>query len=466
MLENHLYEDLEPGQSIRFTRVCTLDDFYVFARASGNLNPLHLAGEDGDGDGRPEAFAPSIWLASLISAALGNRLPGPGTRYLAQDLVFHGQAQAGDALGVEVTVREKRPEREVVFDTRVTRGAELLVSGTARVEAPLRKIRFDPAHVPELILERHCHTDRLLAAAHGLAPLPTAVVAPGSEAALSGALDAAHEGLIAPVLVGDPDRIRAASGGTDPEGVEIVAAGDPAEAAARAVELVREGRAQAIMKGDLHTDTLLHPIVTARALRGPRRLSHIYAMDVPGLSRPLLVSDAAINIAPNLEVKVDIVQNAIDLARALGIVEPRVGVLSAVETVNPAIPSTIDAAVLSKMAERGQITGGLVDGPLAMDNAIDLEAARSKHIESMVAGRADVLIAPNLEAANMLAKELTFAAHAEAGGLVLGAKVPVMLTSRAESARARLLSAAMAVLYVHWRETGESAVREEAAAPA
>ena len=455
--ENQLYDDLEPGQEACLTRVCTLDDFYVFARASGNLNPLHLAEEDGDGDGRPEAIAPSIWLGSLISAVLGNRLPGPGTRYLAQDFTFHDYAKAGDELSVCVRVAEKRGAGVVALDTRVMRGDETLVTGTATVRAPDRKVRFDPSHVPGLILERHRHLDRLLDAARGLAPLPTAVVAPESGAALAGALDAAREGLITPILIGDPDAIRAAAGGADLSGIEIVEARDHDAAASRAVELAREGRARAIMKGDLHTDTLLHPVVTARALRGARRLSHVYAMDVPGLEKPLLVSDAAINIAPDLEVKVDIVQNAIDLARALGIAEPRVGVLSAVETVNPQIPSTIDAAVLSKMADRGQITGGYVDGPLAMDNAIDLEAARSKHITSMVAGRADVLIAPNLEAANMLAKELTFAAHAEAGGVVVGARVPVMLTSRAESARARLLSAAIAVLHAHWSETGESA---------
>ena len=457
--ENHLYDELEPGQEACLTRVCTLDDFYVFARASGNMNPLHLAEEDGDGDGRREALAPSIWLGSLISAVLGNRLPGPGTHYLSQSFAFEGHAEAGDELSVCVRVSEKRGDGIVAFETRVTRGEEVLVTGDATVRAPERKVRFDPAHVPGLILERHKHFDALLEAVSPLPALPTAVVAPESEAALAGALAAHRDGLIEPVLIGDPAKIRAAAGGSDISALSLIEEPDHGRAAARAVALVNDGHAGAIMKGDLHTDVLLRPVLSKEeGLRGERRLSHVFLMDVPGLDKPLMVTDAAINIAPGLEEKVDIVQNAIDLARAIGCTEPRVGVLSAIETVNPQIQSTIDAAVLSKMAERGQITGGYVDGPLAMDNAIDLEAARTKHITSMVAGRADVLVAPNLESANMLAKELTFAAHAEAGGLVLGARVPIMLTSRADDVRARLVSAALAVLHVHWTGTGRSAV--------
>jgi phosphate butyryltransferase len=247
--------------------------------------------------------------------------------------------------------------------------------------------------------------------------------------------------------------------GASLDGLELIDASGAAAASEKAVQLALQGAVQAIMKGKLHTDELLKPIVRRDGgLRGVRRISHVFVMDVPGLPELLLVTDAAINIAPTLEEKVDIVQNAIFLAQALGYAQPKVGVLSAVEVVNPAMPSTLDAAILSKMAERGQITGGIVDGPLAMDNALSLKAARTKGITSLVAGRANVLMVPNIEAGNMLAKELAFVAHAEGPGLVVGAKVPIMLTSRADDDSTRLASCAVAVLEAHFRRTGTSAV--------
>jgi phosphate butyryltransferase len=271
------------------------------------------------------------------------------------------------------------------------------------------------------------------------------------------------EGLIAPILVGPEAAIRAAAAqiGWDLAGAVIEPVADAHDAPARAVALVHEGRAEAVMKGNIHSDEVLrHVTKSDGGLRAGRRVSHAFVLDIPGHEGLMIISDAAINILPDLTTKADIVQNAIDLARAIGIEQPRVGILSAVETINPAIPSTIDAAALAKMAERGQIKGGLVDGPLAMDNAVDLEAARTKGIHSTVAGRADVLIAPNLEAGNMLAKQLVFLSQADTGGLVLGAKVPVMLTSRADDEHARLMSAAFAVLYGYWRRTGRSRLQE------
>jgi len=236
--------------------------------------------------------------------------------------------------------------------------------------------------------------------------------------------------------------------GASLDGLEIVAAADAISAARQAVALIHAGRAQALMKGHLHTDDLLRAVLDkANGLRTGRRLTHVFVMDVPGLSHPLLLTDAAINIAPDLRTKVDIVQNAIDLGISIGIVQPKVGVLSAVETVNPDIPSSLDAALLSKMAERGQITGGLVDGPLAMDNAVDIGAARTKGLHSPVAGRADVLVVPNIDAGNMLAKQLTYLSHAEGAGLVLGARVPIILNSRADDDMARLTSCAVAALH-------------------
>ncbi|MFU8779037.1 MAG: bifunctional enoyl-CoA hydratase/phosphate acetyltransferase, partial [Roseovarius sp.] len=289
------------------------------------------------------------------------------------------------------------------------------------------------------------------------AALVTAVVCPEEPNSLGGALLARAHTLIAPVLIGDPVRIAAAAQelGADLAGIEIIAEPDPEAAARRAVALVQAGRAGAVMKGHLHTDQLLRAVLDkAAGLRTGRRLSHVFVMDVPGLAHLLLVTDAAINIAPDLRAKMDIVQNAIDLALSLGIELPKVGVLSAVETVNPDLPSSIDAALLSKMAERGQITGGLVDGPLAMDNAVDLAAARTKGLSSAVAGRADILVVPNLDAGNMLAKQLTYLSHAEAAGVVLGARVPIILNSRADDDMARLASCAVAALH-HARLTGQ-----------
>jgi len=296
---------------------------------------------------------------------------------------------------------------------------------------------------------RHEKYQRLIARAQASPPVPTAVAHPCDEASLTGAVDAARLGLIAPILVGPPERIRAVAQDhkLDIGQLEIVAAPHSHASASEAVRLVREGRAECLMKGSLHTDELMGAVVSREGgLRTARRISHCFVMDVPSYGEPLIVSDAAVNIAPTLEDKVHIVQNAIDLGHALGMKEVRVAILSAMETVNPKVLSTIEAAALCKMADRGQITGGILDGPLALDNAINLEAAEIKHIQSPVAGRANVLIVPDLEAGNMLAKSLTFLAGADAAGIVIGARVPIILTSRADSVTTRLASCAVASL--------------------
>jgi len=301
---------------------------------------------------------------------------------------------------------------------------------------------------------RHEKYKRLIARCKALAPTRTAVVHPCDESSLRGAMDAAREGLITPILVGPRARIEAvaAKQGIDLSGIELVDAPHSEASAAAAVALVREGKAEALMKGSLHTDELMGAVVRRETgLRTARRLSHCFIMDVPGHADPLVITDAAINIAPTLKDKVDIVQNAIDLVRDMGVEDIRVALLSAMETVNPDVPSTIEAAALCKMAERGQITGALVDGPLALDNAISEEAARIKKIDSPVAGRANVLVVPDLEAGNMLAKSLSFLAGADAAGIVLGARVPVILTSRADSVMTRLASCAVAALVVNAR---------------
>ncbi|MBE1283835.1 MAG: bifunctional enoyl-CoA hydratase/phosphate acetyltransferase [Rhodobacteraceae bacterium] len=449
--QNKTFEDLVVGMEAQQTRVLNADDLYVFAKSSGNVNPMHLPREDGDGDGVPEAVAPGMWVASLISSVLGCQLPGPGTLYHSQSLRFLAQAHAGDELTVKVRLTAKGPDRLVRFDTWVEgAGGQRVLEGEAEVVAPAVPVAFEASDIPELTVQRHVHFDRLLAEAAPLDPIRTAVVAPETGDALSGPVLAAQHTLIDPILVGYPKRIAEAAEQEDLDlnGFQIVEARDHRLAARMAVQLVREKQVQALMKGHLHTDVFLGEIVKRdTGLRAGRRLSHVFVMDVPGLEHLLLVTDAAINITPDLKTKADIVQNAIDLAHSLGLEQPKVCILSAVETVNPAIPSTLDAAILSKMADRGQITGGLVDGPLAMDNAIDLRAATTKGIRSLVAGRAEVLVVPNLEAGNMLAKELIYLAHAESGGVVMGAKCPIILTSRSDDEKARLASCAVAALH-------------------
>ncbi|MEZ0220740.1 phosphate acetyltransferase [Tardiphaga sp. 866_E4_N2_1] len=297
--------------------------------------------------------------------------------------------------------------------------------------------------------------DRLIALAQAVPPVSTVVVHPCDETSLRGAVDSAKAGIIRPILVGPEQKIRdtADKGGFDITGFEIVDAAHSEDAAAKGVELIHAAKGEMLMKGSLHTDELMRA-VTAKAggLRTDRRISHVFVMDVPAYTETIFVTDAAINIFPDLGAKRDIIQNAIDLYNQAGFGQsPRVAILSAVETVTATIPSTIDAAALCKMADRGQITGGLLDGPLAFDNAIDVEAARIKGIKSEVAGRAQILVVPNLEAGNMLAKNLAYFAKADGAGIVLGARVPVVLTSRADTARARMASCAIASLYAHAR---------------
>jgi phosphotransacetylase len=301
--------------------------------------------------------------------------------------------------------------------------------------------------------------EQLLARCRSLEPVPTAVAHPCEQSALAGAMEAAAKGLIVPILVGPAEKIRevAKASGIDLGRTRIVDTPHSHASAAKAVELVRQGEAELLMKGSLHTDELLSAVVARETgLRTGRRLSHVFIMDVPTYHKVLIVTDAAINIAPTLEDKVDICQNAIDLARSLGVERPKVAILAAVETVNSKMQATLDAAALCKMAERKQITGGDLDGPLAFDNAISKEAAKTKGIKSQVAGDPDILLAPDLEAGNILAKQLSFLANADSAGIVLGARVPIILTSRADSVRSRIASCGVAMLAAHARRQGAS----------
>ncbi|HKN28767.1 MAG TPA: bifunctional enoyl-CoA hydratase/phosphate acetyltransferase [Roseiarcus sp.] len=458
-IRNKTWAELKVGDTASIERSCSVQDLLLFAHASGNVNPLMLPSAEGSPE-KTEPVAPSMWVGSLVSAVLDNLLPGAGTLYREQDLRFLRRVHVGDKVKVTVVCREKREAPVAVFDTRIeTPAGDVVCDGAAVVEAPTVTEITEARDLPALILDTVDHFAKLIALAAKLPPLKTAVVCPEDHNSLGGALLSAKNGLIEPILIGHRERIQAAAKAleADISAFALVDVSDPHAAAARAVAMVLEGKANAVMKGAIHSDALLEAVVKKDGgLRMHGRITHVFAMDVPTLDEILYISDAAINIAPDLMTKVDIVQNAVDLARACGLDRPRVGILSAVETINPAIPSTLDAAVLSKMAERGQIRGAVVDGPLAMDNAIDIDAARTKGITSLVAGRANVLIVPNLESGNMLAKELTFVARAEAAGLVLGAKAPVMLTSRADNDRARLASCALAQLYEYYRREGRA----------
>ncbi|WP_022704565.1 bifunctional enoyl-CoA hydratase/phosphate acetyltransferase [Pseudorhodobacter ferrugineus] len=452
-IENRTYDEIAVGDHAELTRRLKPQDIELFAVMSGDVNPAHVDADYAKDDMFHGIIAHGMWGAALISAVLGTELPGPGTIFLDQSLKFEAPVGLGDTVTVRVEVTEKQDKgRLLLACTCLNQHGKMVIEGVARVIAPREKVRRPRVVLPEV----HLHVQgaqyaRLIAATEALDPVRTAVVHPCDALSLTGALEAADQGMIVPVLVGPRARIEAAAdqAGRNLEGFEILDTPHSHAAAAAAVALVRAGTVAALMKGSLHTDELMEAVIDASlGLRCERRMSHVYVLDVPTYPKPLLITDAAINIQPDLGVKRDIVQNAIDLAQALGIARPKVAILSAVETVNPRMPSTLDAAALCKMADRGQITGGVLDGPLAFDNAISPVAAAAKGIVSEVAGAADILVAPDLESVNMMAKQLIYLAGADAAGIVLGARVPIILTSRADSATARLASCALAQLFI------------------
>ncbi|MGX7742040.1 bifunctional enoyl-CoA hydratase/phosphate acetyltransferase [Rhodopseudomonas parapalustris] len=451
-IQNRTFDEIEVGDSASLARTLTYRDIEVFAVMSGDVNPMHVDAAFAKSDMFHQVVAHGMWGGALISTLLGTQLPGPGTIYLDQSLRFTRPVLLGDTVTVTVTVKEKNAaKKRLLLDCRATnQRGEDVITGLAEVIAPVEKISRPRVLLPEIDLHPTARRyERMIEMTRGLEPIRTAVVHPVDSASLLGAVEAARERLIVPVLVGPEAKIRAAAAqaALDLTGYEIVAVEHSAAAAEAAVAMARSGEVEALMKGALHTDELMHAVVDgAHGLRTARRISHVYAIDAPNYPRALLVTDAAINIYPSLADKRDIIQNAIDLAHALGIGEPRVAILSAVETVTESIRSTLDAAALCKMAERGQITGGILDGPLAFDNAVSAEAAKTKGIVSPVAGRADIFVVPDLEAGNMLAKQLEYLAHAHVAGIVLGARVPIILTSRADKTLARLGSCAIALL--------------------
>jgi phosphotransacetylase/acyl dehydratase len=461
-IQNRTFDELKVGETASLARTLTYKDIELFAIMSGDVNPAHVDEVFAKSDMFHKIVAHGMWGGALISTVLGTLMPGPGTIYLNQSLRFGGPVGLGDTITVTLKVAEKRPEKHhVILDCQaVNQHGQIVISGTAEVIAPTEKISRPRVILPEVELrEKGRFHRKLVEMTQGLAPIRTAVVHPVDTVSLLGAIEAAREQLIVPLLIGPKAKIRAAAAQAqlDISPYELISTEHSEAAAALSVAMARAGKVEALMKGALHTEELMGAVVDGdQGLRTARRISHVFVIDAPGYPRPLFVTDAAINVYPTLDDKRDIVQNAIDLAHALGIAMPKVAILSAIETVSTKLRSTLDAAALCKMADRGQIIGGVIDGPLAFDNAVSEEAAKTKGIVSPVAGRADIFVAPDVEAGNMLAKQLEYLADAEIAGIVLGARVPIILTSRADKALARQGSCAIALLLARRRTQGKA----------
>ena len=453
---NKTYDEIQIGDCASLSRTLMPEDIKLFAVLSGTMNSRSAVQQYSQSGMFREVMAHGMWSGSLIATVLGTQFPGPGTILITETLHFARPVTIGDTITITVTAKQKFDHnKHVILDCVCTNQENLqVVRGTAEVLAPTEKIsRMEEVHHPLVSVDdKHERFLQMLSLVRGLEPIPMAVAHPCDRESLRGPIIAFHEGIIEPILVGPEAKIRSVAEefGIDLNGVRIVNARHSHDAAAIAVSLVRTGDAEALMKGSLHTDELMAEVVSrANGLRTARRISHVFVMNVPTYQGPLLITDAAINIAPTLEDKVDIIQNAIELAHIIGIPEPKVAILSAVETINPKIQSTLDAAALCKMADRGQITGGLLDGPLAFDNAVSIIAAKTKGIKSAVAGHAEILVVPDLESGNMVAKQLEYLANALTAGIVLGARVPIVLTSRADSAETRTASCVIAALVAH-----------------
>lgn len=452
-IENKPYNELKIGDTANLTRTLTKQDIQLFAIMSGDVNPAHLDEEYAKSSHFHEIIAHGMWGGALISTVIGTLLPGPGTIYLQQNMEFKNPIGLGDLVTIEVSVKEKLPDNRVLLACTCTdQDDEVAIIGDALVIAPSEKIKRPRVALPRVEL-KETESERykqLIALAKDLRPLKTIVVHPVDVNSLAGAIEAAEDGLIEPILVGPKHKIKMAAKelSADISKYKIVDTKHSHEAADKAVEMIRSGEGEALMKGKLHTQEFMHPMTDKlTGIRTGRRMSHIVALDAPSYHKPLFLTDAAINIEPDLPAKKDIVQNAIDLFIALTNRTPKVAILSAVETVDPKIPSTLDATALCKMAERGQISGGIIDGPLALDNAISKEAARAKGISSQVAGDADILVVPDVESGNMLYKQMRYLSGIEGAGIVLGATVPIILTSRASGPQTRKASSAMALIY-------------------
>ena len=461
IIENRTFDEIEIGDFAELSRTLRPDDIHLFAAMSGDVNPTHVDTEFARSSQFREVVGHSMWGSTLISTVLGTEFPGPGTVYVSQNLNFHRPITIGDTLTITVTCKQKfTHNHHMLMDClAVNQDGLKIIDGVAEIQAPTDKIRRTRMSLPEItISDKELRYRHLLSSSTGLDPIPIAVAHPCDAESLRGPVQAAQAGLVTPILVGPESRIRAVAEefSIDIGGLQIVNTKHSHASAEVAVGLCRDGIAEALMKGSLHTDELMSAVVSRdKGLRTDRRISHVFLADVPTYPRPLMITDAAINIAPDLEGKAHIIQNAIELAHALGIAQPKVAILAAVETINPKMLSTLEAAALCKMADRGQIKGGLLDGPLAFDNAVSMVAAKTKGITSAVAGQADILLVPDIESGNMVAKQLEYLANALMAGVVLGARVPIVLTSRADTAETRAASCAIVQIMAH-RKRGQA----------
>lgn len=460
-IDNITYDELRVGQSARLARTLGKEDILAFAAVSGDINPAHLDPDFADHTLFHGVVGHGMWSAALISRLLGTTLPGPGTIYLSQTLNFLRPVRIGDELRVTATITAKDDaNRHVVLDCEIrNQSGAMVLTGVATVLAPAVKVRWPRARLAQLTLTPAqapaAHHAQLFACAATTLPAPPtcAVVHPCSQDALCGALDAARQGLIEPVFLGPQQRLRqvAAAAGRTLDGVTVIDVAHSHAAAAHGAALAAAGKVAMLMQGSLGAEELLAAVKAEPGLGTERRLSHIFYVEVPLYAQALLITDGLLNLQPTLDDKADIVRNAIDLAHALGLVEPRVAILAATPTVSPDMPATLDAAALCKMAERGQLAGARLDGPLGFDQAIAARAAREQGIVSAVAGHADILVAPDLEAGSLLVRQLDCMTGAAVCGVVAGARVPIALASGAAGTAARTASVALAALLGHYK---------------
>ena len=453
-IENRTYDEIQVGDQSVLTRTLRPEDIQLFAIMSGDVNPAHVDPEYAHSSMFHEVIAHGMWGGALISTVLGTEFPGPGTIYISQTLKFSRPVKVGDTITITVTCMQKfEHNKHMIFDCAcINQDGLKVIGGEAEVLAPSEKIKRARMAMPEItISDRDARYRRLFGRAQGLKAIKAAFVHPCDINSLQAAFSVRDTGLMEPVLIGPEARLRAMIeqhklklGLT-----RIINVPHSHAAAARAVELAHDEEVEALVQGSQTTEELLRAVIVPQGLRTARRLSHVLYIDVPSHPRPIIITDMMVNIEPTLPHKVDIVQNAIDFAHLMGVPEPKVAILAGLETVTPRMRATLDAAALCKMADRGQITGGVLDGPLAFDNAISIVAAKTKGIHSAVAGRADILVVPDLESGNMLAKQLEYLAEALMTGVVVGARVPIVLTSRADTAETRAASCAIALLMAH-----------------
>ena len=473
-IENRTFDEIQPGDTATLERTLTEQDIKLFAVMSGDINPAHVDPEYAMSSRFREVIGHGMWSGALISTVLGTEFPGPGTIYLGQNLRFRQPVKVGDTVTVRITAKEKDAAKgRVVLDTQcLNQDGAVVVSGSAEVIAPTEKVRRARIALPDVRFDDKETRFREIMArvkARSLAPVAVAIVHPVDGQSLASIAAAAEQGTITPILVG-PERVlrqSAEAAGIDFGAFDVVPAASAGDALSEAIRLAREGTVEGIMNAGVPPeDLVVQAVSSTRGLRTERRMSHVHAMDVQTYRKPLFITDTMINIAPDLAQKREICQNVIDLARWLGIPAPKVAVLAAVSTINPKMPDTIDAATLCKMADRGQITGGILEGPLTFEQAVSLKGAGTTGIHSAVAGQADVLLAPNLEAGNMIAEQLEYLADALSAGVVLGARVPIALTSRANDRRSWVASAALVQLVAHLyraRRPGQRGPAEERA---